>query len=142
VSINKKSIILKSDYNPPLKIIERDLDLLAGTGHKVIFAGDFNAKSVTWRARQNNAATQCRLNYCYINNYTISLPSQPTHLPGRNLSGAKVLNFAIISNVLSSHSVRTVGRPSTSDRSPILLAIRGPLVADETKPNFIYREVN
>jgi hypothetical protein len=58
LNINKESIVLISVYNPPGKIIERDLDLLIGTGHKVILAGDFNAKHVIWRARQNNAAGQ------------------------------------------------------------------------------------
>jgi hypothetical protein len=38
------------------KILERDLDLLIGTGQKVILAGDFIAKHVTWRLRQNNTA--------------------------------------------------------------------------------------
>jgi hypothetical protein len=56
LNINKESIVLFSIYNPPGKIIERDLDLLIGTGHKVILAGDFHAKHVTWRGRQNNAA--------------------------------------------------------------------------------------
>jgi hypothetical protein len=56
LNVNKELIHLISVYNPPGKIIERDLDLLIGTGHKVILAGDFNAKNVTWRARQSNAA--------------------------------------------------------------------------------------
>jgi hypothetical protein len=41
LNINKESIILISVYNPPSKIVERDLDLLIGIGHKVILAGDF-----------------------------------------------------------------------------------------------------
>jgi hypothetical protein len=51
LNINKESIILISVYNPPGEIIERDLKLLIGTEHKVIVAGDFNAKHVTWCAR-------------------------------------------------------------------------------------------
>jgi hypothetical protein len=39
----------------------RDLDLLIGTGHKVILAEDFNAKHVTWGARQNNTIGQSLL---------------------------------------------------------------------------------
>jgi hypothetical protein len=50
--------MLISVYNPPGKSIERDLDLLIKTGHKVTLAGDFSAKHVTWRAIQSNAAGQ------------------------------------------------------------------------------------
>jgi hypothetical protein len=142
LNINTESIVLISIYNPPGKIIESDLDLLIGTGHKVILAGDFNAKHVTWRARQNNAAGQSLLSHYYKNNYIISAPSQPTHFPDRNPAGAEILDFAILSNVLSSHSVRTLSSLSTSDHSPVLLTIRGPLEPDEIKPNFIYREAN
>ena len=142
LNINKESIVLISVYNPPGKIIERDLDLLIATGHKVILAGDFNAKHVTWRARQNNAAGQSLLNHYYKNNYIISAPSQPTHFPDRNPAGAEILDFAILSNVLSRHSVRTLGSLSTSDHNPVLLSIRGPVEPDEIKQNFIYREAN
>jgi hypothetical protein len=65
LNVNKELINLISVYNPPGKIIERDLDLLIGTGQKVILAGDFNAKYVTWRARQNNAAGQTLLTHYY-----------------------------------------------------------------------------
>jgi hypothetical protein len=141
LNINKESIVLISVYNPQGKIIERDLDLLIGTGHEVILAGDFNAKHVTWRARQNNAAGQSLLKH-YKNNYKISAPSQPTHFPDRNPAGADILHFTILSNLLSSHSGRTLGSLSTSDHNPVLLTIRGPLEPEEIKPNFIYREAN
>jgi hypothetical protein len=48
LNVNKESIILISIYNPPGKIIERGLDLLTGTVHQVILAGDFKAKDVSW----------------------------------------------------------------------------------------------
>jgi hypothetical protein len=105
LNINKESIVLISAYNPPGKIIERDLDILTDTGHKVILAGDFSVKHVTWRARQNNTAGQSLLNHDYKNNYIISSPSQPTHFADRNTAGAEVIDFAILSNALSSHSV-------------------------------------
>jgi hypothetical protein len=124
------------------QIIERDLDLIIGTGHKVILAGDYNAMHVTWRARQNNTARQSLLKHYYKNKYVISAPSQPTHFPNRNPIGADILDFAIVSNVLSNHSIRTLGSLSTSDHNPVLLTIRGPLQADETKPNLISREAN
>jgi hypothetical protein len=62
------------------------------------------------------------------------------HFPDRNPAGAEILHFAILSNVILSHSIRTLDSLSTSDHSPVLLTIRGPLEADEIKPNFIYRE--
>jgi hypothetical protein len=74
------------------------------------------------------------------NNYIIPALS-PTHLQDRNSAGAEILDFVILSNVLSSQSVCTLGRPSTSDHSPVLLTTRGPLEPDEIKPNFIYREL-
>jgi hypothetical protein len=46
LSVNKESIVLISVYNPPGKSIESDLDLLIGTGQKVIPAGHFNSKHV------------------------------------------------------------------------------------------------
>jgi exonuclease III len=54
--IKKELITLVSIYNPPGQIIERDFDLLLQMSHKVILAGDFNAKHTSWRARQNNTA--------------------------------------------------------------------------------------
>jgi hypothetical protein len=141
-NINKESIILSLFYNPPGNIIERDLDILIGTGHKAIFTGDLNAKHLAWRARQNNAAGQSLLNHYYKNNYIISTPSRPTHFPDRNPSGAEILDFAIVSNVLSNHSISTLSSFSASDHSPVLLTISGPLEADVIKPNFIYREAN
>jgi hypothetical protein len=40
------------------------------------------------------------------------------HFAHRNLAGAEILDFAIFSNVLSHHSVHTLGSPSTSHHSP------------------------
>jgi hypothetical protein len=142
LNIYKESIILISVYSPPGKIAERDLDLVIGIGRKVILARDFNAKHVTWRARHNNTVGQSLLKHYYKNNYVISAPSQPTHFPDRNPIGVDILDFAIISNVLSNHSLRTLGTLSTSDHHPVLLNIRSPLEADETKPYFIYREAD
>jgi hypothetical protein len=81
LNINKESIILISFYNPPGKMIERNLDFLTGIGHKVTLAVDFNGKHVTWRAGQNNAAGQFLLNHYHKDNYIISAPSQLTHFP-------------------------------------------------------------
>jgi hypothetical protein len=142
LSINKELIILFPVYNPPGQIIERDLDLLIGTGHKDILVGDFNAKHVTWRARQNNTAGQSLLKHYYKNNFVISTPSQHMHFPDRNPIGEDILDFAILSNVLSNHSIHTLGSLSTSGHNPVLLTVHGPLHADETKPKFIYREAD
>jgi hypothetical protein len=94
LNINKESIVLISIYNHPGKIVERDLDLSTGAGHKVILEGYFNVKHVTWRARQNKAAGQYLLNHYYKNNHIISTPSQPTHFPDRNSPAAEILDFA------------------------------------------------
>jgi hypothetical protein len=94
-----RNVVLISVYNPPGKIIERDLDLI-GTGHKVILTVDFIPKHITWRARQNSAAGQSLLNHYYKNNYISSAQSQPTHFPDGNPAGAKILDFAILNGVL------------------------------------------
>jgi hypothetical protein len=139
LNINKESLILISVYNLPGKTVERDLDLI-GIGHKVIVAGDSNAEHLTWRTSHNNTVGQSLLKHYYKNNYVISAPSQPTHFPDRTPIGADILNFAIVSNVLSNHSIPTLG--STSDHHPVLPTVRGLLEADETKQNFIYREAH
>jgi hypothetical protein len=54
----------------------------------------------------------------------------------------ELLDFAIVSNLLSNHSIRALASLSTCDHNPILLTIRGPLETDETKLNFIYREAD
>jgi hypothetical protein len=99
LNVNKELINLISVYNPPGKIIERDLDFLIGTRNKVILAGDFNAKHVNWRARQSNAAGQTLLKHYYRNNYIISTPSQPTNFPDRDTIMADILDIAIVINV-------------------------------------------
>jgi hypothetical protein len=96
LNINKESLTLISMYNPPGKIIERDLDLLIGTGNKVILAGDFNAKHVMWNARQNNAAGQSLLKHYYRSDYVISAPANPTYFPNSNPADADILDFAIL----------------------------------------------
>jgi endonuclease/exonuclease/phosphatase family metal-dependent hydrolase len=108
LNVNKESIILISVYNPPGEVVERDSDLI-GIGQKVILAGDFNAEHVTWRARQNNTVGQSLLKHYYTNNYVISAPSQPTRFPDRNTIGVDILDFVIVSIVLSNHSIRTLG---------------------------------
>jgi endonuclease/exonuclease/phosphatase family metal-dependent hydrolase len=106
------------------------------------FAGDFNAKHVTWRARQSNAAGQTRLKHYCKNNYIISAPLQPTYFPDSDTFRADILDFAIVSNILSRHSIRTLGSFSTSDHNPVLLTILGLLEGEISKPNFIYREAD
>jgi hypothetical protein len=75
-------------------ILEWDLDLLIGTRRKVILAGHFNAKHVTWRSRLNNAVGQYLLNHYYENNCIISVLSQLTHFPESNPARAEILEFA------------------------------------------------
>jgi hypothetical protein len=116
--INKELIILVFVYNPPVKIIQRDLDLLIGTGRKVILAGDLNAKHITWRARQNNTAGQSLLKHYYKSNYVISAPSQPTHFRDRNSIRADILEIAILSNVRN-RAFSVTHRNSYSSLRPI-----------------------
>jgi hypothetical protein len=137
ININKEPVILILVYNPPGKII----------------------RLLHWNWAQSNACRlfQCQtrnrapgrimplgnlLNHYYINNYIIPAPSQPTYFCGRSPAGAEILDFPIVSNALSNHSVRTQCSLSTSDHSPILLTVCGPLEADKIKPNYIFRQAN
>jgi hypothetical protein len=60
---------------------------------------------------------------------------------GLRPADAEILNFAIVNNYSQIIQCPPEGSLSTSDHSTILLTIRGPLEADEIKPNFIYHEV-
>jgi exonuclease III len=80
LTINKELIILVSVYSPPGHTIERDLDLLIGLGHKVILAGDFNAKHSMWFSRKNNTAGQLLLTHYYKNCH---FRPSPTHILSR-----------------------------------------------------------
>jgi exonuclease III len=136
--INRELITLASVYNPSGQILLRYLDLLLQMSHKVILAGDFNAKHTSWRARQNNTAGQYLLKHYYKNNYVLSVPSHPTHFPDNNPSRADILDFAILSNVLTKHSIRTLGNLSSSDHRPVLLSFPCPLEPVDSIPSFNY----
>jgi hypothetical protein len=105
-------------------------------------AGDFNAKHLMWCSRQNNTAGQSLLTHYYKNNYVISAPSQPTYFPDLHSLGADILDIAILSNVLTKHSIRTLGNLSTSDHRPVLLSFNCPFEPAETKPTFTYSAAN
>jgi hypothetical protein len=102
--INKELITLVSIYNPPGKIIERDLDLLLQTGNKVILAGDFNAKHFTWHSRNNNGAGRVLLRHYNNSEYLITAPVSPTHVPDGNPGSADVLDLAILHNTASTYN--------------------------------------
>jgi endonuclease/exonuclease/phosphatase family metal-dependent hydrolase len=138
LTINKEPVILVSVYNPPGKLIDRDLDLLIGLGHKVILAGDFNAKHIMWGSRLNNTAGQSLLSHYYKNSYVISAALQPTYFPDRHTLRSDILDIAILSNVLTRHSIRTLGNLPTSDHRPILLSFNCHFEPAEMKPTFIY----
>jgi hypothetical protein len=106
---------------------------------QVILAGDFVAKQIMWRASQNNTAGQSHLKHYYKNNYVSSAPSQPKHFPDRNIIEVDILDVAILSNVLSNHTIRPLGSPSTSDHNPVLLTIRSLFTSGLY---FIYGEVD
>jgi endonuclease/exonuclease/phosphatase family metal-dependent hydrolase len=134
--------IINFYLQPPRQNFERDLELIIGNGNKIILAGYFNAKHIIWNGRQNNAAGQILLNHYHKSNYVISAPSNPTHFPDSNSADADILDFAVISNVLSRHSVLIQGSLSSSDHNPVLLTIRSPQEADEIKQTFVCSEAN
>jgi hypothetical protein len=74
--VHKEFITLTSVHNPPDKI-EADIDLLIEIGKKIILAGEFDAKYITWNSRNNNAAGQVLLNHYSKNNYIITAITLP-----------------------------------------------------------------
>jgi endonuclease/exonuclease/phosphatase family metal-dependent hydrolase len=142
LTLNKEPVILVSVYSPPGKIFERDLDLLIGLGHKVILAGDFNAKHSMWGSRLNNTAGQTLLSHYYKNNYIISAPAQSTFFPDRLTSRSDILDIAILSNVLTKHSIRTLGNLSNSDHRPVLMSFNSHFEPTELKTIFNYSAAN
>ena len=83
--------------------------MLIETGKKMILAGDFDAKHITRISRNNNAAGQVLLNYYSKNNYIITVPISPTHIPDGNHSTPDVIDFAFLSNNISHHTIKTLG---------------------------------
>jgi hypothetical protein len=116
VSINKELITLVSIYNPPGKIVERDLDLLLQTGNKVILAVDFNAKHFTWHSRNKNGAGRVLLSHYNNNEYLITSTVRPTHVPDGNPGSADVLDLAILHNIVSQHTIKALGIAIVSNR--------------------------
>jgi hypothetical protein len=104
LSINKELITLVSIYKTPGKIVERDLDLLQ-TGNKVILAGDFNAKHFTWHSRNKNGAGRVLLSHYNNNEYLITSPVRPTHVPDGYPGSADVLDLVILHNIVSQHTI-------------------------------------
>jgi len=112
--VNKVIIVPISVYNPPGKI-EADSDLLIETGKKMILAGDFDAKHITFISRNNNAARQVLLNHYGKNNYIITAPISPTHIPDGTHSTPDVIDFAFLSNITSHQPIKTLGFLSLTD---------------------------
>jgi hypothetical protein len=135
--INKELITLVSIYNPPGKIVERDLDLLLQTGNKVILAEDFSAKHFTWHSRNNNGMVRVVLSHYNNNECLITAPVGPTHVPDGNPGSADVLDLAILHNIVSQHTIKALGFLSHSDHKPVLLTIRGPVQSDEPTNTYL-----
>jgi hypothetical protein len=113
--VNTEIVTLISVYNPPGKI-EADIDLLIETGKKMILAGDFEVKRITWISRNNNAAVLVLLNHYSKNNYIIRAPISRTHIPDGNHSTPDVIDFTFLSNIVSRHTINNA-RLSVSLRS-------------------------
>jgi hypothetical protein len=109
---------------------------------KVILAGDFNAKHNTWHSGKNSPSGQTLLKHYNKNDYLIAAPVSPSHIPDNDPASADVLDLALLKNVLSHHTIKTLGFLSHSDHSPIMLKIRGPVQSDEPKTTYVYKEAN
>jgi hypothetical protein len=53
-----------------------------------------------------------------------------------------VLDFAILNNILSHHTVKTLGFLAHSGHRPVLLTIQVPLQSDERRSTYVYKESN
>ena len=110
--------------------------MLIETGKKIILAGHFDAKHITWIARNNNAAGQVLLNHYSKNNYIITAPISPTHIPDSNHSTPDVTDLAFLSNITSHNTIKTQGFLSHSDHKPVTSTILGPIQSHETTSTY------
>lgn len=87
------------------------------TSRKEILTGDFNTKHVTWNSRKNNAARQVLLNH-YDKNYRIMATRiSAAHIPDGTHSTPGVIDFAVLNNIITQHTIKKSEFLSNSDRN-------------------------
>jgi len=139
--VTKEIVTLISVYTPP-GTIEADVDLLIEAGKKMILAGNFDAKHITWISRNNNAVGQVLLNHYSKSNYIVTVPISPTHIPDGSHSTLDVIDFAFLSNITSRHMIKTLGFLPHSDHKPVTSTILDPIQSHETTSMYVCGEVN
>ena len=95
----------------------RHIDLLIKASKKIILAGDFNTKHLTWISRNNNAVEQVLLNHYNKNDRIIAAPISATHIPEGTHSTTDVIDFAVLKNIISQHTIKILGFLSHSDHN-------------------------
>jgi len=99
----------------------------------MILAGDFDAKHITWISRNNNVAGQVLLDHYSKNNYIVTAPIIPNHIPDGGHSTPNVIDFAFLSNITSRHTIRTLGFLLHLDHKPVTSTILDPIQPHEPK---------
>lgn len=110
------------------------------TEDKVLVAGDFNARHVTWRNRNNNRNGNTIFDYTLENNVAVCAPSTPTHYP-RNGMRPTIIDIVLNKNykhTLAPHSVTAL----SSDHNPVHFQIPKTSMNETESKNFNYKSTN
>lgn len=76
-----QNIIVTSVYNSPRNILTKNLlQNLLGIGNKILVAGDFNARYVTWNCRCNNRNSLSLYKFINENNVMVMSPDEAIHV--------------------------------------------------------------
>jgi len=131
-SLDATAITLTDDltiiniYNSPRnKFTQQDLRTLLDTSHKVLLAGDFNARHSLWNCTRNN--TNGNTLYSFIDlNDDVQLTYSPTHthFPTNNSSPSTIdlVMYKNFTDITTPASIPEL----TSDHNPIILQIKHP----------------
>lgn len=122
-----RSVTIAACYNPPQQkqktIKPEELDIIFGSDHSVIAAGDFNSKHNLWNSRKINPNGQILYEYVLRKNIFAIGTSQPTHYPYSFPQNPDILDIALIQN-LPHPAFQTVLHELNSDHRPVLLTLK------------------
>jgi Reverse transcriptase (RNA-dependent DNA polymerase)/Endonuclease-reverse transcriptase len=112
-----------SVYHPPKnRLYACDLDKLLPPNHKVIVAGDLNAKHESWHSSVMNIRGQDLYNHAALHDYVVIGPCEPTFYNHNMSHQADVLDVAILADIRADYDI-TVVDALVSDHNPIILTV-------------------
>ena len=140
---NGHPVTLVSVYNPPRDIDTDDLETLLQISNSVIIAGDLNAKHRDWQCNSTNRSGTKLYDFYYNGNqnFQILAPAEPTHIPDNANSEPDILDIALVKNVRSTITIKTLNNLD-SDHLPVLLTLRGSIKLADQRSFLQYHQAN